>query len=503
MVLMVWIVVLKLILVVGILLVLGGATILCHTLAVQTSSFVVVQKVCRYGTVYSLRLACRLILVVCGFFWIKHQPPTDPHLHQSVSYPHRNVEEKEEETERSQERYLQNNTRSSRSRNSNDDDENDTRNTTNFLCGTQIIVANHLSHFEILHLLTLPFRDTNTGEPCLPSFVTKATIFAVPLGIGTITREVLGCIGVAHRTSSTRSSSGPGNRDDPHNPHNEDEEGATTRTVTAQIVARICAKSGRPPQTGGGGGPLVIFPEGTTTNGTCLLPFHTGAFVPQVAVVPIVYAFPSAAHQSSSFRPTYESIWTPIYLWRLFAQPYHPFQYTILPSIAPPHSAAATAAAVSSSSSSSHDVADFAATVRQTMASQLQVPLLPPPYNYRHKVQYHARLRHRYYAHPRGPLYAMCLAPMQPVLDAGGRNDADDEDYDTVLGSITVTTTTDDDNAAENHCRPTREHTTASTTTRRTMTKTDRKSMAGINTIQSKSFSRPSAPETTRRKKER
>ena len=489
MVLMVWIVLLKLVLVVLILLVLGGTTILCHTLAVQTS-IVFVQKGCRYGTVYSLRLACRLILVVCGFFWIEHQPPQhQQHPHQSVRYPHRNVEETEEETERSQDCHLQNNTSSSRSSNNSTDDENDTRNTTKFLCGTQIIVANHISNFEILHLLTFPFTNATTGEPCLPSFVTKAAMFTVPLGIGTITREVLGCLGVTRH----------------HTTNNDDDDAAAPNrtTVTAQILARIGEKQKGPPQTGGGGGPLVIFPEGTTTNGTCLLPFHTGAFVPQVAVVPIVYAFPSAAHQSSSFRPTYESIWTPIYLWRLFAQPYHPFQYTILPSIAPPHSAAATAVAVAASSSSSHDVADFAAIVRQTMASQLQVPLLPPPYNYRHKVQYHARLRHRYYAHPRGPLYAMCLAPMQSVLDAGGRNDADDEDYDTVLGSITVTTTTttDDDNAAENHCR---EHTTASTNTRTmTKTKTDRKSMTGIETIQSRSLLRPSAPETTRRKKER
>merc|ERR1719162_363196 len=75
-------------------------------------------------------------------------------------------------------------------------------------------------------------------------------------------------------------------------------------------------------------------------------------------------------------------------------------------------------------------VARFAATVRQTMASQLQVPLLPPSYNYRHKVQYHTRLRQRYHAHPRGPLYAMCLAPMQSVLDEAGGSRDDDEDED-------------------------------------------------------------------------
>ena len=165
-------------------------------------------------------------------------------------------------------------------------------------------------------------------------------------------------------------------------------------------------------------------------------------------------------------------------------------------------------------------VAIFAATVRQTMASQLQVPLVPPRYNYRHKVQYHAQLRHRYQAHPWGPIYAMCLVPRQPVLDAGGRaggraavlserrsasaaasalpavgrtggrDDQEDYDYDydTVLGSITVTTTTTT--------------TTTATTNTLTMTKTDRNSIAGIDTIYSNSPHRPFAQDTTRIKKE-
>ena len=126
----------------------GGATILCHTVAVQLAAAprggalsCCIQKVCRYGTVYSLRLACRLILLVCGFYWIEHQPPTDPQ-HQPVSCgPHRNVEEKEEETERSQECHRRNGNNScSNSISSRNNDDNTNRNTTNFLCGTISVI---------------------------------------------------------------------------------------------------------------------------------------------------------------------------------------------------------------------------------------------------------------------------------------------------------------------------------------------------------------------------
>lgn len=38
--------------------------------------------------------------------------------------------------------------------------------------------------------------------------------------------------------------------------------------------------------------PILIFPEGTTTNGHCLIDFKRGAFVPAVTVQPIVIKYP-------------------------------------------------------------------------------------------------------------------------------------------------------------------------------------------------------------------
>lgn len=39
--------------------------------------------------------------------------------------------------------------------------------------------------------------------------------------------------------------------------------------------------------------PILIFPEGTTTNGQCLIDFKRGAFVPGVPVKPVVLKYPS------------------------------------------------------------------------------------------------------------------------------------------------------------------------------------------------------------------
>jgi len=42
-------------------------------------------------------------------------------------------------------------------------------------------------------------------------------------------------------------------------------------------------------------GRLVIFPEGTTTNGSCLLPFHRGAFIAgEHLVQPVIIRYPNS-----------------------------------------------------------------------------------------------------------------------------------------------------------------------------------------------------------------
>jgi 1-acyl-sn-glycerol-3-phosphate acyltransferase len=299
----------------------------------------------------------------------------------------------------------------------------------------KIIVSNHVSNMEILHLLTLPFQD-DSGNPVLPVFVTKESIFGLPF-IGTITRDVLGSIGVARKKEQKESS-----------------DAERSPSCTEQILSRV-----RGDATGGasGGknnsnnnkssisyGPIVIFPEGTTTNGTCLLVFKKGAFVPLVPVRPVLYSFGENASdpRRSPFLPTYESIWGPVYLWRLLCQPVHQFQCRFLDPITPTVTNACSGSTNASASTRQTDPSSlFAETVRSDMALKGNLPMLSPDYNYQHKLEYHGWLRKAFVSHHRGPIYAMCFAPMQKVYPRNGEED--DEriagtaftGYDVVVGT--------------------------------------------------------------------
>ncbi|OEU23404.1 hypothetical protein FRACYDRAFT_233577 [Fragilariopsis cylindrus CCMP1102] len=305
--------------------------------------------------------------------------------------------------------------------------------------------------------------------PCLPVFVTKESVFQMPI-IGTITKDVLGSIGVSRSSVNIT------------NPTN------TNNNLTEQIIERVKSNNSTGTRTSRGCGPIVIFPEGTTTNGTCLIDFKTGAFVPLLNVLPICYSFvdskkkncddssnensKSKSKSLPSFIPTYESIWTPVYIVRLLCQPYNRLKCEILPIQSPPATPTSTSPSTStstpkptqSSSSSSTSTPTplststlfsaptptptptplststslsspqsmttqtqqklqlqhvlYANLVRQQMADTLQVPLVNNINYSPHKVTYHTLLRHQYkntnkYYHP---IYAMFFQPMQKVL---------------------------------------------------------------------------------------
>lgn len=63
-------------------------------------------------------------------------------------------------------------------------------------------------------------------------------------------------------------------------------------SVTDQIVERLRA-----------GGKVGMFPEGTTSNGTGICPFKSGAFVAGVPVVPLIFKYPYC-----SFDPAFCSV---------------------------------------------------------------------------------------------------------------------------------------------------------------------------------------------------
>lgn len=60
---------------------------------------------------------------------------------------------------------------------------------------------------------------------------------------------------------------------------------------------------------------MVIFPEGTTSNGTQILPFKKGSFLSGKPVQPIVFQ-----HYWEHFHPTWETIPHCFYWFRVFTQ---------------------------------------------------------------------------------------------------------------------------------------------------------------------------------------
>ena len=125
----------------------------------------------------------------------------------------------------------------------------------------RFVVCNHVSMLDI-------FAIFGAGLPhTIPSFVSKVGIFDVPI-IGTLLRACRG-VGV-HRSIATG-------------------------TGTTQLLVKRAATPEEPA--------VAIFPEGTTTNGTCLAFFHAGAFASGEPVKPVClkYSF-------TGFSPAYDVI---------------------------------------------------------------------------------------------------------------------------------------------------------------------------------------------------
>ncbi|KAK9810897.1 hypothetical protein WJX73_006580 [Symbiochloris irregularis] len=124
-----------------------------------------------------------------------------------------------------------------------------------------VILSNHISYVDILvHL-----------EHSFCSFVARSNTQDMPL-IGPISRH-LQCIMV--------------DRDFKRKKKGAEEE--AVHGVSGVVKERMeMVASGKPPKDTG---PLLLFPEGTTTNGRCLLNFKTGAFLAGAPVQPVVLKY--------------------------------------------------------------------------------------------------------------------------------------------------------------------------------------------------------------------
>ena len=118
---------------------------------------------------------------------------------------------------------------------------------------------------------------------------------------------------------------------------------------------------------------LAIAPEGTLSNGSCLLRFKTGAFVARAPVLPVVLSYPFRHHNPAWTVETHVAF----KLLRILSQLVTPVRVEFLPLMHP---------------LDDETVPEFAQRVRCVMAAALAVPLVELDESDRQRVEAHARI---------------------------------------------------------------------------------------------------------------
>ncbi|XP_034676075.1 lysophospholipid acyltransferase LPEAT1 isoform X1 [Vitis riparia] len=148
------------------------------------------------------------------------------------------------------------------------------------------IISNHVSYLDILYHMSSSF----------PSFVAKRSVAKLPL-IGLISK-CLGCVYVQRESKSS-----------------------DFKGVAGVVTERVCEahQNKFAPM-------MMLFPEGTTTNGGFLLPFKTGAFLAKAPVLPVILRYPY-----QRFSPAWDSISGVRHVIFLFCQFVNHIEVTRLP----------------------------------------------------------------------------------------------------------------------------------------------------------------------------
>ena len=149
------------------------------------------------------------------------------------------------------------------------------------------------------------------------------------------------------------------------------------------------------------GNPLVIFPEGTTSNGSCLLRFKTGVFACGVPVHPIVIQY-----DWKRFSPAFESIFFPVHALRLLAEPVTRLRVKFLPVCCPTAEHRA-------------DRNLYAKAVQQIFCKATGLPAVESVYA--DKTKYHTYLRDQFKAHPWGRAAVLLPTPDQHMASLRAR----------------------------------------------------------------------------------
>uniref|UniRef100_A0A7N0V5Y1 Phospholipid/glycerol acyltransferase domain-containing protein n=1 Tax=Kalanchoe fedtschenkoi TaxID=63787 RepID=A0A7N0V5Y1_KALFE len=145
----------------------------------------------------------------------------------------------------------------------NQDETADTRNQGEKCKRPGAIISNHVSYLDILYHMSSAF----------PSFVAKRSVAKLPL-VGLISK-CLGCVFVQRESKSSNFKGVSG--------------------VVTERVRKAHQNKDSPM--------MMLFPEGTTTNGDYLLPFKTGAFLSKAPVLPVILRYPYRR-----FSPAWDTI---------------------------------------------------------------------------------------------------------------------------------------------------------------------------------------------------
>ncbi|XP_058069121.1 lysophospholipid acyltransferase LPEAT1-like isoform X2 [Magnolia sinica] len=205
-----------------------------------------------------------------------------------------------------------------------------------------VIVSNHISYLDILYHISSFF----------PSFVAKKSVAKLPI-VGFISK-CIGCVYVQRESKSTDS---------------KGVSGIVKERVLAARQNKLAPL-------------MLLFPEGTTTNGDFLLPFKTGAFLSKTPVLPVILRYPY-----ERFSPAWDTISAVRHVILLLCQFVNYMEVTYLPIYYP-------------SKQEKEDLKLYASNVRKLMARKGNLILsdmgLPE------KRIYHAALNDFFHLHDSG-----------------------------------------------------------------------------------------------------